>query len=40
MTYNQQLISPGANFMLINGLAFDINAFDLYGASQSARGSF
>ena len=31
VAYNQQLISPGANFMLINGLAFDINAFDLYG---------
>lgn len=28
---NQQLISPGMNFMLVNGLLVDINNFELYG---------
>jgi hypothetical protein len=31
VTHNQQYLSPGMNFMLINGLAFDINDFDLFG---------
>lgn len=31
MAHNQQYLSPGMNFMLINGLAFDINDFDLFG---------
>jgi len=28
--HNQKMISHGSNFMLINGLAFDVSAFNLY----------
>ncbi|GFH33684.1 uncharacterized protein HaLaN_33090, partial [Haematococcus lacustris] len=31
VAHNQQFMSPGGNFMLINGLSFDINNFDLFG---------
>lgn len=30
MSANQQMVSPGGNFMLLNGLAFDIKQFELY----------
>jgi hypothetical protein len=31
VAYNQQILSPGANYMLINGLTYDINAMDFFG---------
>jgi len=34
---NQQYVSPGANFMLLNGLAFDINSFDYYALMDRLR---
>lgn len=35
--YNQQMVSPGANFMLINGLAVDVNNFDFYALMERLR---
>jgi len=34
VTKTQQLIPPGSNFMLVNGLSVDIDDFDLYGEIQ------
>lgn len=30
MSANQQMVSPGGNYMLLNGLSFDIKEFELY----------
>ncbi len=31
VTHNQQMISAGANFLLLNGIAVDVNSLDFYG---------
>jgi hypothetical protein len=32
----RQVLAAGVNLMLINGLAFDVNAFDLYGVCSTS----
>ncbi|GAX78494.1 hypothetical protein CEUSTIGMA_g5933.t1 [Chlamydomonas eustigma] len=31
VAFNQQILSPGTNYMLINGITFDINTLDFFG---------
>jgi UDP-glucose:glycoprotein glucosyltransferase len=31
VAFNQQMVSAGSNYLLINGLAFDIANLDFYG---------
>lgn len=37
VTYNQRMLSPGANFIMLNGMMMEVKNFELYSKCTSAQ---